>query len=223
MPASADTRPDPVRVIGLTGTLAFNGVILMVLLVPASRDIAREALPDRGLDMRWITAPAVPPRPPEPLPALELPAPPAPRTASPPALRAPVDPAVASSVPADSAIPAEAVTPIGDEPATAAAWTPPDQTPLAGAALQYAHAPAPVYPRAALLAGAQGVVVLEVHVGVDGRPLDVRVHRSSGHRELDRAALRHVQRSWSFQPAMRDGQAVEAVGLVPISFDLARG
>ncbi|MCD9005384.1 energy transducer TonB [Luteimonas sp. XNQY3] len=57
----------------------------------------------------------------------------------------------------------------------------------------------------------------------DGRPMDVRLHRSSGHRELDRAAMRHVQRHWTFQPAMRDGVAVEAIGLVPIAFDLSRG
>ena len=30
------SRPDPVRIVGITGTLAFNAVALTVLLLPAS-------------------------------------------------------------------------------------------------------------------------------------------------------------------------------------------
>ncbi len=44
-----------------------------------------------------------------------------------------------------------------------------------------------------------------------------------GYRELDEAARRHVLRRWRFQPAMRDGRAVQAIGLVPIEFSLDRG
>jgi protein TonB len=35
---------------------------------------------------------------------------------------------------------------------------------------------------------------------------------------LDDAARRQVLDEWRFQPAMRDGVAVEAVGRVPIDF-----
>src|SRR3546814_3115363 len=45
---------------------------------------------------------------------------------------------------------------------------------VAGVRLQYADAPSPPYPRAALRARLQGTVMLQVLVDVDGRPLQVR-------------------------------------------------
>ena len=65
-------------------------------------------------------------------------------------------------------------------------------------------------------------MLLEVLVGEDGRPIDVRIHGSSGHRMLDAAARRHVLREWSFRPAVRDGRPVQAIGIVPIDFHLDR-
>ena len=64
-------------------------------------------------------------------------------------------------------------------------------------------------------------MLLQVRVGVDGSPVDVAVARSSGVRALDQAARLQVLKHWRFQPAMRDGQAVEALGLVPVAFSLA--
>ncbi|MGN6512928.1 MAG: energy transducer TonB, partial [Lysobacteraceae bacterium] len=92
--------------------------------------------------------------------------------------------------------------------------------PLAGVQLEYAQAPAPAYPRDALRDGIEGSVLLKVLVDVDGRPLDVQVARSSGNRSLDRAAREQVLRQWRFRPAMRDGRAVQAIGLVPVEFRL---
>lgn len=104
--------------------------------------------------------------------------------------------------------------------------TPPvDTTPVAtgpvtGMSLEYASAPAPSYPREALRAGITGTVLLEVLVGVDGSPLKVTIHQSSGNRELDRAAQQQVQKHWRFRPASRDGAPVQAIGIVPIDFKL---
>ena len=39
-------------------------------------------------------------------------------------------------------------------------------------------------------------------------------------RNLDKAALQHVLKTWRFKPAMQDGQAVQAYGLVPIAVSL---
>ena len=64
------------------------------------------------------------------------------------------------------------------------------------------------------------MVELEILVGTDGRALDVRIVRSSGHRVLDQAARRTVLTKWTFVPAMRDCQAVQALGRVPIEFRL---
>jgi protein TonB len=69
----------------------------------------------------------------------------------------------------------------------------------------------------------EGEVLLRVRVGTDGLPLAVEIARSSGHRVLDDAARRTVLAQWRFRPAMRDGLAVQAVGLVPIVFRLSRG
>src|SRR5690606_240654 len=93
---------------------------------------------------------------------------------------------------------------------------PVDTAPLAGVRLQYASAPPPPYPRRELAARVEGQVLLRVLVGVDGKPLDVVVERSSGNRNLDRAAQQHILRHWTFRPAMKDGRAVQAIGLVPI-------
>lgn len=86
--------------------------------------------------------------------------------------------------------------------------------------LEYRVAPAPIYPRRALQQRLTGTVLLQVLVGIDGRPLEVKVAQSSGHRELDEAARAQVLKRWSFQPATKDGLAVQAIGMVPIEFAL---
>ena len=86
--------------------------------------------------------------------------------------------------------------------------------------LAYLSAPAPAYPRMAKQRGITGTVLLQVLVGIDGRPLEVTVAQSSGNRELDEAARAQVLRRWSFQPASKNGQAVQAIGMVPIEFAL---
>ena len=88
--------------------------------------------------------------------------------------------------------------------------------------LEYERAPAPNYPRNAQRLGLTGTVTLQVLVGIDGRPLEVSVVQSSGHRELDEAARAQVLKRWSFRPATRDGQAIQAIGMVPIQFSLQR-
>jgi len=98
--------------------------------------------------------------------------------------------------------------------------TPVETGPVTGMSLEYASAPAPSYPRDALREGITGTVLLEVLVDVDGSPLKVTIHRSSGNRELDRAAQQQVQKHWRFRPASRNGAAVQAIGIVPIDFKL---
>ena len=98
----------------------------------------------------------------------------------------------------------------------------PPANPIAAVRLEYASAPPPAYPRDALRMRAEGTVMLQVLVDRDGRPLDVQVQSSSGNRALDEAARKHVLKRWTFRPAMRDGVAVQAIGIVPIDFTLAR-
>jgi protein TonB len=77
--------------------------------------------------------------------------------------------------------------------------------------------PAPRYPAEALMTGIQGVVVLRVAIGADGRVVSTRVHRTSGMASLDEAALEAVRR-WRFVPARRRGVPVAREVAVPVRF-----
>jgi protein TonB len=68
--------------------------------------------------------------------------------------------------------------------------------------------------------GVLGVGLRPVLVDVDGRPPQADVQRSSGDRRLDNAARKQVLQHWRFRAAMKDGRAVQAIGLVPIAFNL---
>lgn len=81
--------------------------------------------------------------------------------------------------------------------------------------------PAPRYPASALRRGESGEVLLRIEVDPNGMPYSMDIVRSSGSRELDRAAL-VAARGWRFRPALRDGQPVSASVNVPITFDSRR-
>jgi protein TonB len=83
----------------------------------------------------------------------------------------------------------------------------------------YLSNPPPKYPAASRQAREQGVVILLVAVGADGRPGAVRLHRSSGYSRLDEAARLAVQR-WRFSPARVGGIAVDSEVEVPVRFRL---
>ena len=83
----------------------------------------------------------------------------------------------------------------------------------------YLSNPPPDYPAAARDHRQEGRVVLRVLVAADGRPQEVSVARGCGFPLLDQAAVVAVQR-WRFVPAQRDGAAVDAAVLVPITFKL---
>ena len=79
--------------------------------------------------------------------------------------------------------------------------------------------PKPPYPLAARRRGLEGRVLLVVHVRADGSCARVQLKRSSGHAQLDDAALSTVRR-WRFLPAQRAGVAIDSWVEVPVSFRL---
>ncbi|WP_083341041.1 energy transducer TonB [Chromobacterium amazonense] len=81
----------------------------------------------------------------------------------------------------------------------------------------YLENPQPSYPERSRQQGEEGVVLLKVRVGVNGRALAVELARSSGFRRLDQSALETVSR-WRFAPAVRNGAAIESTLTVPIRF-----
>jgi protein TonB len=213
----APQRPNPARITGISLAVALNLAVLFAMTVLMKPPLVLQK--DSGT---WIVqlpeaVDPPPPPPPETVPVqrrsdpapTQPPSPPQPATAP----RSPSQPLVATPTPAATP---DAFSVPEPDPAVAT----PATGPVAGVRLEYASAPAPRYTADLVRDQAQGTVMLQVLVDTDGRPLQVSVHASSGNRRLDRLAQQHVLKHWTFRPAMRDGRAVQAIGLVPIDFKL---
>ena len=83
----------------------------------------------------------------------------------------------------------------------------------------YGFTPRPGYPAVAIRRGYEGSVLLNVRVLPNGKPEEVTIFRSSGHKVLDNAALKAVKK-WKFVPAQRGFKAVSSWVKVPIEFRL---
>ena len=217
------SRPelDSARILTLSGTIAVNllaaGLLMMPLTIPAP---VAWVQPEPDMSVRPITrepvvVDIVPVQ--RPLPVQAPAGPERPRAVAPVANSAAAAAVIAetgtelatdSAASEDAGAAIESILPVAMGPA-------PVQ-------LEYAHAPAPTYPRRAQRLGLAGTVTLQVLVGIDGQPLEVNVVQSSGHRELDEAARAQVLKRWSFRPATRDGVAIQAIGLVPVQFSMQR-
>ena len=209
-------RIDVSRILALSTAIALHLLALSLLLIPLSHRAVPHA--PAPVTPRWqlpILVPT-PPSPPTPVEALPPPTPPAARTIPAPTPALPAIDAVATEAAAVVTDPAPALPDTRAADATLDTVAPA----MPGSALRYLQAPPPPYPRAALAGRQQGTVLLQVRVGVDGVPVEVTVARSSGFRVLDQAARLQVLKHWRFHPAMRDGQAVEALGMVPLAFSL---
>jgi len=217
-PASAP-HPQASRIIALSSALALNLLLGGVIMLPIS-------LPPPAIRPAEAVNPTLvfiaKPKPVEVVP-IEHPRPVIPprvdRSAAPP--RHDAAPVIASNqtTATTGTLPAFETPDLGDPAATGDIGASFDPAPVQ---LAYRSAPPPAYPRTALRRGHAGTVQLRVLVDVDGRPLEVTIDRSSGFRELDEAARAQVLARWLFQPAVRNGRAVQAVGLIPITFDVRR-
>jgi periplasmic protein TonB len=208
----------PVRVLGMAGAIALNVAALMLLLVPVSAPVPMSKAEET--DTIFIDDRIKPPPP----PPIEVP------VVKPTTIRdtrpTPVTPTTPQPIQDQNVIVpdgSEYVPPTNADPLPdIGPALPVNPDPQPSTRLEYASAPAPAYPRDELLDGKEGTVVLRVLVDVDGKPLSVEIERSSGHRKLDEAARRQVLRKWMFRPAIRNGQAVQVYGIVPVSFSLSR-
>jgi len=80
------------------------------------------------------------------------------------------------------------------------------------------YAPEPEYSEEARKVKHMGTVVLQLVVGSDGNPRDIRVVRTLG-LGLDEKAIEAVRR-WRFEPAKKDGKPVAALVSVEVDFHL---
>lgn len=211
---------DPGRIAAGAGAIALNVALLMLLLVPigAPPVIERtEAIVPDFILIRPKPTPPVPEDEPEEVEVTKPTTRPVEQVRDVPQPPQPPQATTDEAQPGDVVVPPDESLRTDTPPGPA---IPDDGEPMQGAHLEYASAPPPPYPRDALRDGLTGTVMLQVLVDVDGRPLEVTVARSSGHRALDLAARRQVLAHWTFRPAVRGGRAVRAIGRVPVVFEL---
>lgn len=79
----------------------------------------------------------------------------------------------------------------------------------------------PRYPESARRTGIEGTALLKFLVQVDGGVASVTIERSSGHVDLDHAAVQAIKR-WRFEPARRGRRAIAAWAVLPVEFRLKR-
>jgi protein TonB len=77
----------------------------------------------------------------------------------------------------------------------------------------------PIYPGFDSVYGIQGTVILMALVMPDGRVTSIRVEKSAGDRQLDRAAINAV-RQWRFIAERKNGVAVEGYARIPVNFSV---
>lgn len=218
LPHGSDTRIDIGRIAAIAAAIAVHAAALLMLLMPmAAPPIA--ATPKQKMVFEWYEKKVIEPEKPVEAEIVKrvTPKPEEPRPVTRPIedkqiVDVPIIVDQGSERVVDTAV---AVVDTGDVGASSQGTGP-----LPSATLEYVRATSPRYPVNELKSGIEGTVILRVLVDIDGKPVSVTVETSSGNRNLDRTALQHVQKTWRFKPAMQNGQAVQAYGLVPIAFNL---
>jgi protein TonB len=163
-------------------------------------------LPTVPEDIVVMFHPDVPPPPPPPLdppkPQTQLPPPPIvvpkPVVDIPP----PQDPPPLQATTVQDPVPQQPVAPAQPEAPPA---QPSNNTGTMRTAVIAGGCATPQYPAAALRNEESGTVTLALLIGADGRVSQSRVDHSSGHRDLDKAALNALSMC-TFKPAMNNGQ-----------------
>lgn len=77
----------------------------------------------------------------------------------------------------------------------------------------------PAYPAAAKGAGVQGTVILHAIVGMDGKPLSLRVMNKDVDPDLARASVEAVSQ-WRYLPTLLNGEPIEVDTTIKVNFKL---
>lgn len=217
IPSLSAARSLPVRwprVGALSTSFSLHGVAAALFLLAVSAPQV-QVLPQRTPPPTMSVTVVEPPPLPPPAAATAPVAPPEVATAAPAPRATPTPTRMAPALPAIPR-PVSAFARPAPLPAPAAA-----EVATVSASVDYGTVSRPPYPGTALRRGAEGEVLVRVRVGPDGRPAGIELARSSGDRDLDRAAVQAV-RGWRFQPALANGQPVAAWVVVPVQFRLDR-
>jgi protein TonB len=79
----------------------------------------------------------------------------------------------------------------------------------------------PVYPSSLLSKGIGGRVLVSCTVDDSGRVTATSIKQSSGHPDLDKAALNAVNK-WKFKPGTKAGRKIKATCVVPFNFEVKK-
>jgi len=202
----------PPRIGGIAAAMAMHVAAFMLLMAPMSyvpQPVAESDFSTPVIDV----IPPPPPMPPPPIDPVRKPA-----TEIVPITHTPVatTPVLTPPVAYDNAGPNDEIY-VPPQQEIIGEVIPPPSGPVS---LSAEYAPAPNYPALSLRNGEEGTVLLLVSVGADGRPIDATIKKSSGYRDLDRNALKHVLATWRFHPAMFQGNPIPAMALVPVNYKI---
>ena len=214
-PEFDDKRPiNRARTLAIATALTVHIGAMLFLLAPA-RPAAQTQLEDtRAVNVVFVEPP-LPPPPEPPVPPEPPRTPPVPRPTLPPQVQeTPSTPGATTD-----AVDMDIVTNVPDTDPVTPPDPPGESFSDARADARYGDANRVRYPPIALRKREQGEVQLRVLIGRSGTALKVELARSSGSRELDRAALKAVL-TWRFVAAEHNGASVEAWVIVPINFNL---
>lgn len=201
----ADTGPDTTSKVSKVAIVGLAHVVLGYGLIHSISE-RRIEMPKMMETLIEIVPPKVVPPPPEPPKAK-------PKTVTPPkALVPPPEVEVEPQVEPEQVIQAEVMQEVPPaEPASQGEAAPATDSAASGngtmrTAVFAEGCATPEYPARAARNGDQGTVRLALLVGADGRVTSSRVAKSSGSRDLDRAAVQALSLC-KFQPAVNNGQA----------------
>ncbi len=93
------------------------------------------------------------------------------------------------------------------------------KTPMGDHEASVLHRVAPKYPVSALRNNDSGTVTVSIQIDAEGKPDKIRIEKSSGSRDLDRAAREAVMQ-WQFSPKVENGVPVSSELLIPVEFKL---
>lgn len=203
----ADTGPDTASKVSKIAIVGLVHVVLGYGLIHSiqNRHVSMPKIVDMMVE---IVPPAIKPPPPPPEPPKAKP-----KTVTPPkVLVPPPEVEVEPQVEPEQVIQAEVMQEVAPaEPASQGDVAPATDSAASGngtmrTAVFAEGCATPEYPARAARNGDQGTVRLALLVGADGRVTSSRVAKSSGSRDLDRAAVQALSLC-KFQPAVNNGQA----------------
>lgn len=79
----------------------------------------------------------------------------------------------------------------------------------------------PTYPNSLLSQGKGGRVLVSCTIDAAGKVVGTSIKSSSGHPDLDKAAINAVNR-WKFKPGTKGGKPVKSVAVVPFNFEVKK-